>query len=174
MLYKKYVGYTINIRDTIGPRQHLLYKRTLPQRIAHTNTSKKNYTNPFHMNYSGTFKEPRLSFQITFSHSTRICMPTGIKKYDFYRKAIDGLQTKTTVGGLSKLRNHALLLVSLISAIIIAILVSMQTYSFFQTKTSTTLNVESQLDQTIPTLIDFSLFYMPCDCKFFHFLLTSL
>ena len=29
-------------------------------------------------------------------------MAGGIKKYDFYRKAIDGLQTKTSVGGLGK------------------------------------------------------------------------
>lgn len=93
-------------------------------------------------------------------------MPVGIKKYDFYRKAIDGLQTKTSVGGLSKLVILPLVLVSLISAIIITVLVSMQTFSFFQTKTSTTLNVESQMDQTIPTVLDFSLFYMPCECKF--------
>lgn len=31
-------------------------------------------------------------------------MSSGIKKYDFYRKAIDGLQTKTSVGGLSERR----------------------------------------------------------------------
>ena len=31
-------------------------------------------------------------------------MAAGIKKYDFYRKAIDGLQTKTSVGGLSEVR----------------------------------------------------------------------
>jgi len=28
-------------------------------------------------------------------------MSTGVKRYDFYRKAIDGLQTKSSVGGLS-------------------------------------------------------------------------
>ena len=45
-------------------------------------------------------------------------MAGGFKKYDFYRKAIDGLQTKTSVGGLgttfnqtithsiTRLRNH--------------------------------------------------------------------
>lgn len=99
-------------------------------------------------------------------------MPTGIKKYDFYRKAIDGLQTKTAVGGLSKLCFCALSLVSIISAVIIAILVSMQTYSFFKTKTVTTLNVESQMDRVIPTSLDFSLFYMPCDCTPFLRLIT--
>ena len=92
-------------------------------------------------------------------------MPIGIKKYDFYRKAIDGLQTKTSVGGLSKIASYKLFIVSLISAIIIAILISMQTYSFLQTKTSTTLNVESQMDNSIPTVLDFSLFYMPCECS---------
>ena len=91
-------------------------------------------------------------------------MPVGIKKYDFYRKAIDGLQTKTSVGGLSKSFSGGLFLVSIISFAIIALLISMQTYSFLQTKTSTTLNVESQLDSIIPTVLDFSLFYMPCDC----------
>lgn len=28
-------------------------------------------------------------------------MSNGIKRYDFYRKAIDGLQTKTSLGGVS-------------------------------------------------------------------------
>ena len=36
--------------------------------------------------------------------------------------------------------------------------------SFVKTKTSTTLNVESQLDNIIPSKLDFSLFYMPGDC----------
>ena len=93
-----------------------------------------------------------------------IFMPAGIKKYDFYRKAIDGLQTKTSIGGLSKLSYSSSFIVSVISAIIIAILISMQTYSFFQTKTSTTLNVDSQMDSIIPTTLDFSLFYMSCEC----------
>lgn len=30
-------------------------------------------------------------------------MPSGIKKYDVYRKAIDGLQVKTSIGGLSEI-----------------------------------------------------------------------
>ena len=101
-------------------------------------------------------------------------MPAGIKKYDFYRKAIDGLQTKTSIGGLSKLSCSSSFIVSVISAIIIAILISMQTYSFFQTKTSTTLNVDSQMDSILPTTLDFSLFYMSCECiQFIHSLYSS-
>lgn len=28
-------------------------------------------------------------------------MSSGVKRYDFYRKAMDGLQTKSSVGGVS-------------------------------------------------------------------------
>lgn len=35
-------------------------------------------------------------------------MAGGIKQYDFYRKAIDGLQTKTSVGGLGTTFNQTI------------------------------------------------------------------
>ena len=91
-------------------------------------------------------------------------MASGIKRYDFYRKAIDGLQTKTSIGGLSKFVSGVWFVASLISGIIIILLTVFQTVSFVKTKTSTTLNVESQLDNIIPSKLDFSLFYMSCDC----------
>ena len=47
-----------------------------------------------------TRKENR-STQIITNQS--YSMAGGVKKYDFYRKAIDGLQTKTSMGGLGKL-----------------------------------------------------------------------
>ena len=50
-------------------------------------------------------------------------MSSGIKKYDFYRKAIDGLQTKSV----------------------------------------TTLNVESQLGSLIDSSLDISFMEMSCD-----------
>ena len=36
-------------------------------------------------------------------------MGSGIKRYDLYRKAIDGLQVKTSVGGLSDLRDSCII-----------------------------------------------------------------
>ena len=109
-------------------------------------------------------REITLNFQIQIIHVIERSMASGIKRYDFYRKAIDGLQTKTSIGGLSKFVPAKWFLVSLISGFFIFLLVALQTVSFVKTKTSTTLNVESQLDKIIPSKLDFSLFYMPCDC----------
>ena len=44
-----------------------------------------------------------LQLKTAVCFSFHIFMPSGIKKYDVYRKAIDGLQVKTSVGGLSEI-----------------------------------------------------------------------
>lgn len=38
-----------------------------------------------------------------------LSMGSGIKRYDLYRKAIDGLQVKTSVGGLSDLPDSCII-----------------------------------------------------------------
>ena len=86
-------------------------------------------------------------------------MSTGVKRYDFYRKAIDGLQTKSSVGGL----------ISLIGGSIIIILVYLQTSSFLSLKTSTTLTVRAQMDSAIPTHLDISFFHLSCENVDIHF-----
>ena len=45
----------------------------------------------------------------------------------------------------------------------------MQTYSFLVPKTVTTLNVESQLENAIPTKLDISFLQLSCDCSFVLF-----
>ena len=40
---------------------------------------------------------------LSYTHSLTTHMTSSIKNYDFYRKAVDGLQTKSVVGGISTL-----------------------------------------------------------------------
>ena len=67
--------------------------------------NKKRLVNPclFRSNKS----KNRLLFNTIFIVS--LSMGSGIKRYDLYRKAIDGLQVKTSVGGLSDLRDFCII-----------------------------------------------------------------
>ena len=82
-------------------------------------------------------------------------MTSSIKNYDFYRKAVDGLQTKSVIGGISTLNKHTLLsLVSILSAIFISILTLSQLKSFIYPTTHTQLAIQDTLDLPVHTDID--------------------
>lgn len=95
---------------------HFPFNSQDPIRSIYTPTQQTPYTLPFdscHISHSLSNTEGYIDLMIEnrgyFRHRMirvigKEWMPGGIKKYDFYRKAIDGLQTKTSVGGLSESR----------------------------------------------------------------------
>ena len=58
------------------------------------------------------------------------------------------------------------ILVSIISGVIIVLLICLQTASFFTTKTSTTLTVQAQMEDAIPTKLAIRFVQMPCESKY--------
>ena len=91
-------------------------------------------------------------------------MTSSIKNYDFYRKAVDGLQTKSVIGGISTLNKHTLLsLVSNLSAIFISILTLSQLKSFIYPTTHTQLAIQDTLDLPVHTDIDIDFNQLSCD-----------
>lgn len=91
-------------------------------------------------------------------------MTSSIKNYDFYRKAVDGLQTKSVIGGISTLNKHTLLsLVSILSAIFISILTLSQLKSFIYPTTHTQLAIQDTLDLPVHTDIDIDFNQLSCD-----------
>lgn len=90
-------------------------------------------------------------------------MTSSIKNYDFYRKAVDGLQTKSVIGGISTLNKHTLLsLVSILSAIFISILTLSQLKSFIYPTTHTQLAIQDTLDLPVHTDIDIDFNQLSC------------
>ena len=83
-------------------------------------------------------------------------MTSSIKNYDFYRKAVDGLQTKSVIGGISTLNKHTLL--SLVS-----ILTLSQLKSFIYPTTHTQLAIQDTLDLPVHTDIDIDFNQLSCD-----------
>ena len=91
-------------------------------------------------------------------------MTSSIKNYDFYRKAVDGLQTKSVVGGISTLYLHSLShLVSILSAILISLLTLSQLKSFIYPTTHTQLAIQDTLDLPVHTDIDIDFNQLSCD-----------
>ena len=64
-------------------------------------------------------------------------MTSSIKNYDFYRKAVDGLQTKSVIGGISTLNKY--------------------------TTTHTQLAIQDTLDLPVHTDIDIDFNQLSCD-----------
>ncbi|KAK8798153.1 hypothetical protein WA538_006140, partial [Blastocystis sp. DL] len=86
-------------------------------------------------------------------------MTSSIKNYDFYRKAVDGLQTKSVIGGI----------ISILSAIFISILTLSQLKSFIYPTTHTQLAIQDTLDLPVHTDIDIDFNQLSCDAIDIHF-----
>lgn len=83
----------------------------------------------------------------------------SVKRFDFHQKALDGLQTKSTIGGI----------VTIISGTIILILGTLLTISFIKVKTSTTIGVETDINYQIPTKLDMTFSQLNCEILDLHF-----
>ena len=109
---------------------------------------------------------------LSYTHSYIPLMTSSIKNYDFYRKAVDGLQTKSVYGGISTYHIYSLsFIVSILSAIIISILTFSQLKSFIYPNTYSQLTIQDTMDQPLPTHIDILFNQLSCDCKHFHTLI---
>ena len=93
-------------------------------------------------------------------------MTSSIKNYDFYRKAVDGLQTKSVYGGISNTTYYSLsYIVSILSAITISILTFSQLKSFLHPNTYSQLAIQDTMNQPVQTHIDILFNQLSCDCK---------
>ena len=69
--------------------------------------------------------------------------------------------------------SFSFIIVSIVSGVIIVLLICLQTASFFTTKTSTTLTVQAQMEDAIPTKLAIRFVQMPCESNYHQTMINN-